>query len=306
MPRNSVRHAILIMCHRVTNAFLFSLKQISESNDTIGFVHVDAKKDLAEFLELERYNNVFFLRDRIPIFWGGVSQITATLNSMKYICANYNFEYISLISGDDFLYKGLQPFNQYLGESKKTEFIGVCSLSGVNDREGARFLYRYNDVFFDRSNSIKNKFTRVLLRTAFSFGLMENKMSKPFEVMYKGSNWFTITRECVFYILNYVHLNSSYLDYFKFSYCCDEVFFQSIVYNSKFKFFTKSYIESNEDDNLCSLRKIDWFSGPEYPKVFTYTDVLNLSDDETFVLRKVSESVSPDTLEQLSSAVVKQ
>jgi hypothetical protein len=117
--------------------------------------------------------------------------------------------------------------------------------------------------------------------------------------MYKGSNWFTITKECLKYIILFNEKNPKYLKYFKNSYCCDEVFFHSIVYNSIFRNNTLAVINNNNDDNVMSCRKIDWVSGPSFPKVFNENDILNIRDEETFILRKIDSQLDKVSISRI-------
>ena len=72
---------------------------------------------------------------------------------------------------------------------------------------------------------------------------------------------------------------------YRLSNCADEIFLQTIVYNSKFK--DKIYHES-EDEHQNIKRHIDWNRGEPY--VFTIDDYQELLNSSAFFARKFSSS----------------
>jgi hypothetical protein len=293
-------HAILIVCHKVTSSLLHTVKEIESDPNTIGFIHVDEKISLEGFEFIGDISSVHMVHDRITVEWGGFSQIQATLLCMDYIISNFRFDYFSIISGEDFIYRGISRLNDHLVKQIDTEFIGVTSLNGVSSFEEERFKFVYKSVFFNRSNSWRDIILRKIYRSAHHFGLLKNPNNQPFVRMYKGSNWFTVSYSCVKYVLEFVRSNPHYIDYFKNSYCCDEIFFQSIVYNSDFKYKTSSFRNNCTDDNLMSLRIVDWKTGPIFPKVFSYSDLMAIKSDRTFLVRKVSDELSVCDLNRIA------
>lgn len=300
-----MQHAILIMCHKVTSALVYSLEEISNDPNTKAFIHVDAKSSLTDFAFIKKYKNCILLEQRDAVYWGDSSQMYCTLRAMGYIFKNFQFDYLSLMSGDDIFHRTLKKLNNYLSKNMGVDFIGVTSFNGVSDLEAHRFLYRYNHIFFERDKSFFNKVYRGTIKKLFKFGFLKNKLNKPFKVMYKGSNWFTITSFSVEYILNFCENNKSYLKYFEKSYCCDEIFFVSIIFNSPLYKSTSAYIQNNSDDNLMSLRKIDWNSGPEFPKVYYEEDIKNLSVDNTFIIRKIDSGLTVARIKEVVSELNK-
>lgn len=65
--------------------------------------------------------------------------------------------------------------------------------------------------------------------------LKKNKYYEELPKLYKGSNWFIITKECRDYIFEYLKNNPNYKKAFQNSYCGDELFFQTIICNSEYK-----------------------------------------------------------------------
>ncbi|MEZ8229351.1 beta-1,6-N-acetylglucosaminyltransferase [Vibrio splendidus] len=294
-----MKHIVLIICHRVTPALVHTLNEIEATKESFAVVHVDKKCNINEFDFIKHLDSSVLIEERTLVSWGDVSQIVCMMLCMTYIDKFYDYDYFSVISGDDIFYRGLNQFNQFLSENRGREFIGTSNLMGVTGRTAFRFERLYPLSFYDRSSSIRSKLNRKVTQFLFNIGFLENRNKRPFKKMYKGSNWFTITKECLGYIILFNEENPKYLNYFKNSYCCDEVFFHSIVYNSIFRNNTLAVINNNNDDNVMSCRKIDWVSGPSFPKVFNENDILNIRDEETFILRKIDSQLDKVSISRI-------
>lgn len=113
---------------------------------------------------------------------------------------------------------------------------------------------------------------------------------------YKGTQWFGITNELKKYILNYINENEKYLRAFEPSYCSDEVFFHTIIFNSKFKENIYDYNKkmNSNTSNICfnALRYIDWRSGAEYPRILDESDFNKIKDSNCLFGRKFDENLN--------------
>ncbi|MFX8605068.1 beta-1,6-N-acetylglucosaminyltransferase, partial [Acinetobacter baumannii] len=85
----------------------------------------------------------------------------------------------------------------------------------------------------------------------------------PYDFVPVGrSQWFTITRDQVNYIYDYSREHRKLIQFFKLTWGSDELFFQTILYNSVYK---KDMVNNN-------LRLIDWSEKKSSPKTFTLKD----------------------------------
>jgi len=76
------------------------------------------------------------------------------------------------------------------------------------------------------------RLTDIVLRL-IQMPFIRRKNFKGFE-LYKGSSWFSITYDCMKYVLSYINEND-YCSKFKYTACPDEHFFQVLLMNSKYK-----------------------------------------------------------------------
>lgn len=73
-----------------------------------------------------------------------------------------------------------------------------------------------------------------------------------------GSNWFSITDSLARYV---VSKELEILKYYKSSYCCDEVFLQTLAKNCLYK---NNLYSNSIDDYHANMRTIDWQRGKTY------------------------------------------
>jgi hypothetical protein len=125
-------------------------------------------------------------------------------------------------------------------------------------------------------------------------------------ILYQGSQWWALTRDCVKYINSYLENNHGYVRFHKHTLVPDEIFFHSIVKNSPLAsniihdfekvFCYSDYLTSNEHG--CTY--IDW-NAPDVslPKVLTIEDYDNLINSTCLFARKFDEKQSLDLMKML-------
>ena len=278
------KHAYLIIAH---NDFYILEKLLmlldDERNDI--YIHIDKKVksfNLEYFQRICSKSHIKFIK-RIKVYWGGYSQVQCELNLLKEASKN-NYEYYHLLSGVDLPIKTQNYIHDYFNKNKGTEFIRfmkngwdynrVSKVHLINDycRANNKFLARFYIVF----NKIANKF------------INKNNYDRTKKFNYKfqkGDNWFSITNECVKYILSSKNLIRKM---FKYSNCPDEHFIQTLIYNSKFK--------NNISYDTC-LREIDWNRGCPY--VFKLEDYDILMKSENLFARKFDSNQDRNIIDKI-------
>lgn len=276
-----------VLCHRNTKVLRKTIEILSKSN--IILIHVDKKTNIDEFAEYKKNENVILLSKREYVRWGEFSQIKSMINILEY-SKKYDYDYLSFISGDCLIIKNDIEIKNILNRNRGKEFIGIdkkIDRKAIEDR--VKFLYP--EWRFDKECLDTKLFLKIKRYIQIKFNIFKrNKSYNKLPTLYKGSNWFTISKNLVDYILNFIKENEGYLNAYKYSLCCDEVFFQTIVMNSKYKKNIYN-LDSENEDNLMSLRYIDWSSGPEYPKVLNVEDLKYLKSTECIIARKFSEDI---------------
>lgn len=151
-----------------------------------------------------------------------------------------------------------------------------------------RFYYRFQEVVGRRKNSILGIIQRIDLRLQSLLGIKRNKNT----VFQKGSNWCSIKGNFDQYLLEkQIWIEDIFYD----TYCCDEVFFQTVLINSKYK--DNLYNLQYDDAAIGNMRLIDWGRGNPY--VFSSSDYDQLISSELLFARKFQWTTNSDIVEML-------
>ncbi len=268
----NIKKAVLITAHRYTDNLRILREQLP---NTDFYIHVDKKSKLSDF---DLIKNDFSFVKRINVKWGHVSQIKATLILLQHVIP-YNYDYISLISGDDLPLMKENYIDSFLKAFYGKEFMGVDDKNNYSKR--CKFIHipshykRGKEVLLYDKIALKC-YSKLKLR------FFKNPYFNSLPKLYKGTNWFTITNSCAKYFVEYVDKNPHYLKAFGKSLCGDELFFHTIFFNSDFK--NRRY--KTVDGKYESLRYIDWEAKAYHPRVLNDQDMNKILHTKTIFGRK--------------------
>ncbi len=248
------------------------------SGNTYIIIHIDKKSKIDEFLFIREMQpgHIFFIENRRNIIWGGISQVNATLEMIKFALEqNIQFEYAILISGQDFPILTQEGIRKFLNKRKGKNFIDYNRLPfhrwGFNGGIDRVSYYWFVE-------SLGTKLSRVLYVLQKAFGLKRKSIYSG--NLYGGSQWWTLTREALTYIMQAGYEGSGYYKRYKQTSCADEIYFQTLLLNSPLK-----------DDMIGdNLRYIDWDKGPQYPRLLDESDFENIIKSRKHFARKVEEN----------------
>lgn len=292
-------HVFAVVCHKITNPLIYTVRKLSKSKNALVLILFDKKSADEEFIKLQKeflgLENVEFV-ERISIDWAKFSLVEGPLLMMSYV-ENIDYKYFSLISGDDVAIPKGSDIMDFLDRSyeKHLEFIGFDFASKGLHGPYMRLIIDYPNYFYRRKLNPILKF-RKKMSMKFRLRFLKKDISH-IPPLYKGSNWFTLSKEAVSYILSYVRNNPKYVESFKKSFCSDEMFFHTILYNSDFK---KNIYGSEGDKKVFSwsMRDIDWRSGPEFPRIYHEEDFENIKSRGMLFARKIDSNTPIDILEK--------
>lgn len=276
-----------IITHKNSNILRNTINLLYRNNNIL--LHIDKKVSKSIF---EEYKSCVEIMDNnINVEWGTYSQIESTLNLIKS-AMKYKFDYLCIISGDDMPLKSDVKIKEFFEQNKGKEFIGIDKNISYKDIEN-RVKYEHKGYHYKKNKNILEKvFAKLQKKLSLQ---KKNDNFKLLPKLYKGPNWFCISYEFCEYLLQYLKENKWYEEAFKNSLCGDEVFFQTILMNSKFK--NKVYRFNEVDDNHMALRYIDWTTGPEYPRLLDESDFNKIKDEKNsdcIFARKFNENIDID------------
>lgn len=289
-----MKHAYLVMAHHQIELLQVLLELIDDDNNDI-YLHIDSKwKDFDFSLcrNAVHKSNIYLVKRR-NVTWGGYSQIQLEIDMLKEaIKESYSFYH--LLSGVDLPIKSQKYIHEYFEKYRDYEFI---SFDYNQDLSG--FDYRIDQyIFFQEIYGNKKN---ILYFIDTLFGLIQKELGVhrirklPFELK-KGANWFSISHELAMYVLQ---REKEIKKYFKRSRCCDELFLQTLAYNSKFK--NRLYFDKNVSRNY-NMRYVDFQRGNPY--IFQNSDLPLLKKREELFARKFDWNKDKDVILNLKEYIL--
>lgn len=269
-----MKHAFLIIAHNELRILNILLTMLDDPRNDI-YLHLDKKWKLnIQDLHHLQKAQLFLIEKRMDIRWGDISLIKLEFRLFRMAYTNGPYLYYHLLSGADLPIKSQDYIHEFFQRNHGKEFIGFAQ--GEENR-----IDCYNKVMkfhlFSRHFHSSNKLlvhSRVWLERILNKILTRNS-SITFK---KGAQWVSFTNGCCQYILS---KEKSILKRFKYTKCGDEIFLQTIVYNSPF--YERCYNVS--DEYIGNQREIDWKRGNPYN--WTIEDKDFLSHSNKLFARKI-------------------
>jgi hypothetical protein len=276
--------------------------------DTDIFVHFDRKAHASALAAATIPDNVHFIEPPIAVHWADISVVDATLALIEQaLQTGREYVRLVLISGSCYPIRKVTTLRAYFAARPGHNEIRYFNLleSPADLKHVVRFHLRlqrflgapearYPALLHDiirRSASLRLPLYRRELRTAF-----------PGMRPHFGSQWWALTPECARFILRFVADNPAYRRFFQSSFAPDETFFHTIVGNSRFSAMSDGCIPfaGRGKTDLGNLHIIS----SNLKKIYTLSDLPEISASSKFFVRKVSSKHSGGLLDYLDRRVL--
>lgn len=244
------------------------------------YLHIDKKSDIKPFEYLVDNKNIFFIKKRASIYWAGWGTIQATINGFEEILPLHQYDYINVISAQDFPLKPADEIYNYISKRNGTEFI-TCE--GLDTWKVEPRIKKYHLINWRIPGKYRlgDFVTKILPARKF-----------PFPVMVGRANWFTLTATAAKFCLDYLKQHPGVVRYFKYCWGADEFIFSSILYNNGFK--------NKIADNLFFVK---WIEGKGHPEVLTIDDYELIISSGKLFARKFDIQTDELILRKLAALV---
>jgi glycosyltransferase involved in cell wall biosynthesis len=276
--------AYLILAHKNPLQLLRQINALA-TDGTSFFIHIDGKTDDRPFKSaVGACKNVFFCRNRKNVNWGGFSMVEATMELIGEMAAHAGFpDYVHLLSGQDFPIQSNEYIFNYFERNKGRNFISYFSLPCSNWNNGGldRVKYKWDidSRGFEKAPKLRNR--------------QELQGCLPDIALYGGSQWWSLTGECVARIFNECRQGNGLYEFYRHASIPDEMLFQTLLMNSEYE---KTIINNN-------LRKIDWTNAITSPKIWQAGDFEKLTASSKLFARKFDENMDHLILEKLETFI---
>lgn len=292
------KHAFLLIAHNEPRILQVLLQLLDDARNDI-YVHIDKRavglhKQIEE-VKLKRAS-LIILSDSLEVYWGDISQVKVEYYLFETAFAAGPYAYYHLLSGVDLPVKTQAEIHDFFGQNMGKEFVGFW-MDAVHQRDLKRKVCRYH--FFTKYYKGGPVLTHNILAFLRNVSLAVQKvlpLHRNEELdLKKGYNWVSITHDFCRYLIQH---KEEVLHTFRYTLCPDEIFLQTVLWNSPFK----ENIYTLENASLGSVRAIDWERGKPY--VWQEEDIEDLLKSPFMFARKFSTAQS-DAVDKLAESLQK-
>jgi len=294
-----MKFAFLILAHKQIDLVYRQIDMLSHPDHHF-FIHLDKKSNLNIKEKYSNKKNVHFTINRIRVNWGGFNMVRATLNLIQEAMSSGNkFDYFILMSGQCFPIKPTNYIRKFFKKNNGLSFIELYPF--LDEKSKAQGLDRFHfPAFFDqlsfilkdahtignKTYSFKKRLSQIIFRL-FEKMRYRRKLPNGLTPCY-GSQWWALHNTAIDYIMKYLTQSPEVHNFFKYTWAPDELFFQTIMYNSPL----------SKDIKPFSLWYIDWnTNGPS--KTLDSDDIDALIQSKALLARKFDLNKSLDLIHKL-------
>ncbi len=298
------KHAYLIMAHTNFRQVAKLVEILDDAENDI-YLHIDkkVKKSYEIYIEIikpmVKQSKIYFVSQH-TVHWGGYSQIATEIELLK-AALHEKYSYYHLISGADLPLKNQSKIHDFFEKNNGKEFVQFGTSDYIRNIKDRFQYYWFGQEFIENGQGLiksicsKIRYTTILLQKLIKVN-RRKKLSSGFQYG-AGANWFSITYNLAKYI---VSREDDIRKIFKYSICCDEVFIQTMILNSKFK--KNVYHKNFDGDYKAIMRNIDWNRGNPY--VWHNQDYEELMHSDYLFARKFDETIDAKIIEKIYSKLM--
>lgn len=247
------------------------------------YIHVDKKIDIETHKELMDFPNVYFVKNRIDIRWAGFTTVEAALSSLRQIITSgRKYDFINLITGQDYPIKSADYIADFLTKNKGKEFMLFYDFDTEWTEAKKRVeQYHLTDFKFKGKYTLERFINKVSPKRKFPMDLK----------LYGKETFWTLSQDCATYVVNFIDSHPRLRRFLRYTWGSDEFIFQTIIMNSPFK---EHVINKN-------YRYIDWPPNAARPKVLVTEDFDNLLKSDSLFGRKFDINTDENVLNLLDN-----
>ena len=224
------KHAYLLMVHHRKDLLDLLIEELDDERNDI-YIHIDTKSDL-KFNDFHTNKAKLYETERIDVNWGGFSQIKCEYILMKAARKNGPYAYYHLMQGSSYPLKTQDELHKFYDEHQGKLFITVRHANGKRNINRAKQIWLFNEVYH---SPLMVDFIKRRINSAFRIiqDIVGYDRFKKYNMkICKGFALWSITEDFLDYLLEKEELVN---EIFKYSCCGDELFIQTMAYNSKYR-----------------------------------------------------------------------
>jgi hypothetical protein len=292
-----MKKAYIILAHKNPEQLHRLIKRLDDNSSTF-FLHIDKKVPLTAFNSLTDFGDKVQYVERVYSEWASFQLVEATLNGMKAIkAANQDYDVISLLSGQDYPIKSNTFIDHFFQTSPYKIFIEYFTIPNYERWQVRGGLFRIDKYFFGLK--FYQRYSAKALNFLARFIPRLRRKPPPELIPYGGSQWWTINMYALHYILDFIEKNPAYMSFHKATFASDEIFFQTILLNSK----DKRLLNSISNDNK---RYMHFRCKELHPSILTKANIEEIKNSDALFARKLDCEEDCEIFDLIDEACLKQ
>ena len=258
-----MKHAYLIMAHTDLPLLEILVRCLDDIRNDI-YIHWDSKSSCVPELKTES-SSLYILDQRVSVNWAGFSMVEAEFCLFKEAYSKGPYAYYHLISGADLPIKPQDYIHSQCEIMAGTEFVAFANASQQEIDFRTQHYFLFPEDF--RTNNILKRGLRYLF---LKYQDIAHKKRSDYAFK-KGSQWCSLTQDFVSYL---IYQEEKVKKLFSHTFSPDELFIQTICYNSPFY----ENVKKSESEFDGNLRFIKWKDGELLPIEESDLEEMKMSD----------------------------
>lgn len=272
--------AYIILVHKNPEQVARLINRLNTEN-VVFSIHVDYKANIENFekeiLSNNPHNNINFLVKRFKPKWGGFNTIKAAVELISSVL-KYKPDSIVYISGQDYPIMNNKSIEKYLFKHKEKALIEYepekYDLKKVNNIN----RYYFADYFNYNKKGLFNPKEIPLLARILTKLLPKRKFLKGVKP-FVGRQWFILPLDIAEFVVKEYAINKQLKNFYRFSIHSAEMYFQTLLLNSKFA------------DRVTNLRTVFADYNAPNPIVWKADDIAVLKSQDKPFARKFDSKI---------------
>ncbi len=261
------------------------------------YIHIDRKSSISkdDIQKLSSKERVQYVSQTYKINWGGINHLRAILELAEKAVGDSTNKYFHLITGHDYPIVSIDRLNDFMEKNQDKDFMEYVPLPyPAWPEDGMDRLSRYNIYdLIDGRTGLNERLIKGFSKLQRKIGF-KRSFSKDFPPLYGGSTYWSLKRESLEYVFQYMENHPRFLERFKYSFCSEEIFFQTILLNSPMK---GNIINNN-------MRFIIWEErNGNFPANLDCNDYNDILKSDALFARKFEYPISEDLLKKIKENI---
>ncbi len=285
--------AYLILAHK-NEVQLIRLVDRLDDGCSCFFIHIDLSSSMSvESLNFDSSLSVILIKS-VRTNWGSFGLVEATLKLMTLVKqSSVKFDRVILLSGQDYPIKTNEYINNFFNAAPRTTFVDHFSLPNYKKWVSGGGSYRVTKYFF--GFSLPEKYAaRTINFLSSNVKWLRRRLNKNM-LHYYGSQWWSLDIYAMNYVLDFVHKNPEYSLFHQYTFAPDELFFQTILLNTR----DTRVSGSIQNDNKMFMK---WnTSSSAHPEILKQVDFDLIRNSTALFARKFDMQVDSEILEMIDT-----